>query len=135
MSKVFEWDLMSIADMMPTHILNYLLANGVVFENELTKGNISKGVELAGRISDKAQIMLDTYVWERGNHQELLGKPASIIAASIIHAARQEEALSSKKETLLANIWPRELEILTRCRSSEVEQISALILKLNAMQP
>lgn len=34
MQQAFSWDLMTIADLMPTHIVNLLLANGVVFENE-----------------------------------------------------------------------------------------------------
>lgn len=34
MSKIFCWDLMSVADSMPTHLINYLLANGIVFDNE-----------------------------------------------------------------------------------------------------
>jgi hypothetical protein len=34
MQKVFHWDLMSISDSLPTHIVGLLLANGVVFDNE-----------------------------------------------------------------------------------------------------
>lgn len=63
MSELFGWDLMSVADMMPTHMVNYLLANGVVFDNEIS--NDIKGIELAARVSDRSLIMLDTLVWER----------------------------------------------------------------------
>jgi hypothetical protein len=46
---------MSIADLMPTHIVNYLLANGVLFDYEVKdlQSNI-KPVGLAAKISDKA---------------------------------------------------------------------------------
>jgi|LauGreDrversion4_2_1035121.scaffolds.fasta_scaffold92515_3 hypothetical protein len=66
---------MSIADLMPTHIVNYILANGVVFDNE---GLCStKTVEMAARVSDRALILLDTLVWERGSCPALRDKPAS----------------------------------------------------------
>lgn len=52
MSQVFNWDLMTIADLMPTHIVNFILANGVVFENETLSD--SNGVETAARVSDRA---------------------------------------------------------------------------------
>lgn len=60
---------MSIADLMPTHIVNYLLANGIVFDNELPQS--SQSVEIAARISDRTLILLDTLVWERGACQIL----------------------------------------------------------------
>ena len=75
MSEVFDWDLMLIADLMPTHLVNYLLANGIVFDNEVPKD--ARGVETAARVADRALIMLDTLVWERGVHAVLRERPAS----------------------------------------------------------
>lgn len=67
MSRVFDWDLMAIADLMPTHIVNYLLANGITYENETILSFMKASpVETAARLSDRTLIMLDTLVWEKG---------------------------------------------------------------------
>lgn len=146
---------MSIADLMPTHIVNYLLANGILFDYELKDlPSHVNGNNLAAKISDKAQIMLDTYVWERGTQVLLKDKPTNVISAAIIHAARLEEfnyilngndiktperhSVGPTSETnnslqLLHKIrWPKELEQLARCKLSEIEEISLAIIKLNA---
>lgn len=70
MQRVFNWDLMAIADSMPTHLVNYMLSNGVVFENEFS-GNEDTAVEIAARVSDRSLIMLDTMVWEKGANKLL----------------------------------------------------------------
>lgn len=97
MAEVFEWDLMSIADMMPTHLVNYMLANGIVFENEVS--NDLKGVETAARVSDRTLIMLDTLVWERGATRVFREAKTSKLSAAVIFAARLEEFRHSKKIT------------------------------------
>lgn len=52
MQKVFHWDLMTISDSLPTHIVGLLLANGVVFENE--ESDKEKAIDLAARVSERA---------------------------------------------------------------------------------
>jgi hypothetical protein len=116
MAEVFEWDLLSIADLMPTHMVNYMLANGIVFDNELP--NTAKSVEIAARVSDRTLIMLDTLVWERGANKLLREAQPSKLCAAIIYSARMEEFRTSKRvyssedeEEYLQKIqlWPHEL--------------------------
>lgn len=85
---------MSIADLMPTHIVNYLLANGVVFENELPGDG---STEIAARVSDRSLIMLDTLVWERGANKVLRNAQTSKLASAVVYAARLEEFRNSKR--------------------------------------
>jgi hypothetical protein len=110
MHKVFDWDLMSVADALPTHFVNYLLANGVVFDNEeaLGGGRFSL-VEVAARVADRTLIMLDTLVWERGASQTLRCQISSRLSAAVVFAARTEEYRSAVEKGNLSsgfNIWP-----------------------------
>ena len=93
---------MSIVDLMPTHIVNLLLANGVVFENENLHGFDAE--DLAGRISERALQFLDILVWERSAIEQLKVKRPSQLAASIIHAARIEEFTRVPDEKLAPGI-------------------------------
>ena len=52
MQKVFQWDLMSISDSIPTHFVNLYLANGVIFDNEGFAE--SQAIEMAGRVAERA---------------------------------------------------------------------------------
>jgi len=61
---VFHWELMSISDSLPTHIVNLLLANGVLFDNEGFEP--SRALTMAGRIAEKSLQFLDILMWERG---------------------------------------------------------------------
>ena len=72
MQIVFHWDLMTISDSLPTHIVGLLLANGVVFENE--ESDQEKLVELATRVTERTLQFLDILVWERGANNMLRGK-------------------------------------------------------------
>jgi hypothetical protein len=72
MQKVFNWDLMTISDSLPTHIVGLLLANGVIFENE--ESDKEKAVEIAARVSERALQFLDILVWERGANKMLRDK-------------------------------------------------------------
>ena len=90
---------------------------------------------MAGRVADRALMILDTYMWERGQYPMLREKPASILSSAIIHAARTEELRSSKKDDSLEALWPKELETLTRYAHSDIEELSWVLLKLNSMQP
>jgi Cyclin, N-terminal domain len=72
MQKVFFWDLMSISDSLPTHVVGLLLANGVVFDYE--ESDKEKAIDLAGRVAERALQFLDILVWERGATQTLRDK-------------------------------------------------------------
>ena len=52
MQQVFNWELMSISDSLPTHIVNLLLANGVLFDNE--GFDQVRAMAMAGRIAEKS---------------------------------------------------------------------------------
>ena len=52
MQQVFNWELMSISDSLPTHIVNLLLANGVLFDNEGIDPCLS--ITMAGRIAERS---------------------------------------------------------------------------------
>jgi hypothetical protein len=43
---------MSISDSLPTHIVNLLLANGVLFDNEGL--DTTKAITMAGRIAERS---------------------------------------------------------------------------------
>ena len=123
MIQVFHWDLMSIADMIPTHFVNYFLANGIVFDNEKFGSDSKPASEVVSKITEKALSLLDTLVWERGSCPALSSKMGSVLAAGAIHAARSEH--------LPRDTWPKELEILTRCKLKKVEEVSLLLRKLH----
>jgi hypothetical protein len=75
MQRVFTWDLMSVADSLPTHFINYMLANGVLFDNEEgLAGDRYSLTEVAARIADRTLIILDTLVWEKGASKILWGQ-------------------------------------------------------------
>jgi hypothetical protein len=52
MHKVFNWELMTISDSLPTHIVNLLLANGVLFDNEGFEP--SRAILMARHIAERA---------------------------------------------------------------------------------
>lgn len=142
MSRIFEWDLMAIADLMPTHIVNYLLANGIVYENEaIITALKTPAVETAARLSDRTLIMLDTLVWERGACRMLRESQCSKLAAAIVYAARFEEfskkLCDSDNDEVLSKtaLWPEELQQLTRCQVHEIEDIALVLIRLNSEQP
>lgn len=91
MQDIFHWDLMSISDSLPTHIVSLLLANGVVFDNEGIEG--SRAVDLASRVAERALQFLDILVWEKGSCPLIKDKRPSLLAAAVIHAARSEEII------------------------------------------
>ena len=89
MHQVFHWELMSISDSLPTHIVNLLLANGVLFDNE--GFDAATSMNMARRIAEKALQFLDILMWERGASTHLKDKQPSLLACAVIHAARTEE--------------------------------------------
>ena len=80
---------MSISDSLPTHIVNLLLANGVLFDNEGL--DPTKAITMAGRIAERSLQFLDILMWERGASIHLKDKQPSLLACAVIHAARSEE--------------------------------------------
>lgn len=144
MEELFQWDLMSIADMMPTHIVNYLLANGILFDNEVSSE--VKGLEIAARLADRSLIMLDTLVWEKGLYPILRDAPASQLSAAVILAARIEEFTHDSHDghhsqrsnggwNSDTKAWPLELELLTHCSVTDIDLIAQLLIKLNSQVP
>ena len=138
MQGVFAWDLMSVADSLPTHFVNYMLANGIVFDNEesLCGGRYSL-VEVAARLADRTLILLDTLVWEKGASKVLWAQQASRLSAAVVLAARIEEcrSLLSKGGSPTVNVWPAELQKMTRCSEEEIEDLAYFLIKLNNEQP
>lgn len=80
---------MSISDSLPTHIVNLLLANGVLFDNE--GFDPAKAMTLSTKIAEKALQFLDILMWEKGASLHLKDKQPSLLACAVIHAARTEE--------------------------------------------
>ena len=118
---------MSISDSLPTHIVNLLLANGVLFDNEGL--DPTKAITMAGRIAERSLQFLDILMWERGASIHLKDKQPSLLACAVIHAARSEEIYpnipedrnhesagetgENSEKVIKTAIWPLELQNLT----------------------
>ncbi len=140
MQEVFHWDLMSISDSIPTHIVSLLLANGVIFDNEGLEG--PKAVEIASKVAERALQFLDILVWEKGSCPLIKDMRSSLLAAAVIHAARSEELLHfedrNHERLTVENFdfiktahWPSELVTLTGWQAKDIDEIAKLLIKLN----
>lgn len=133
---------MSISDSLPTHIVNLLLANGVLFDNEGL--DPARAMTMAGRIAEKALQFLDILMWERGASSHLKEKQPSLLACAVIHAARTEEihpiddrnlesgATGESLDKIIRSAsWPRELQSLTGWEVKDIDEVARFLIKLN----
>jgi hypothetical protein len=105
----FKWDLMIL---IPTHFVMSLLANGIVFENE-----VNATPEVAKKVSDKALSVLELLV---KNMNLFINQRASLLGTAIIYTARKEMNMD----------WTNELETMTRYSENDLIAISEQLDKI-----
>lgn len=124
----FEWDLNFV---LPIHFVRMLLAQGVIFTNELRPYEMHLSEEdylllrqeLSRAISAEALSLCDILTTKGSCF--LRGREPNEISASIIYFARKNILQSEEIHKLVKvpSIWPDELIILTRCTEANIHKI------------
>ena len=128
----FDWNLKF---MLPIHFLRTFLANGVLFTNEFREMTKSEAVinqlktNWSRQITSEALGLADL-IGQKGNILRRR-ESSSDIAASIIYLARKNILKDDCPDGKLQvpEVWPQELQLLTRCTESKASRILVDVMR------